>query len=159
MGKDIHLSKANKLLDVAEKILEETYPVVKEPKLVLAVAEDIYSALVNGIDALITGPNRGAHDEFESRFAAFQEIASKHGFSKEDLDLVLEIHNIIVGHEESPVEFSRKDRFVICDSGYNCSEISYENMQKYLFRARLFVKKVSSALTGKESSRGVQVIK
>jgi hypothetical protein len=145
------LSDAKRKLLVAEKILTETYPVVKEPKLILAVAEDIYSALISAIIVLLKSGNVRFKEDFDSMFDALKDISDSFGFTKEDLDLVKELHNMIVEHRESPVEFSRNDCFVICDANYKCDAISCENMQKYLFRAKLLIKKADSAVVGKES--------
>lgn len=138
--------RAKTSISLAEKMLFETYPVVNDPRLILAIADDIYTALMSCIEAVSMTWNLRFGDDFESGFSAFKERALKDGFTEEELDLVMKIHNIVAEHKKSPVEFTRKGRFVICDEVYNCTAISSDDMKSYLFRARLFVEKVEGLL-------------
>jgi hypothetical protein len=143
------IDRARNSLKVAEQMLIHTYPVVNDPKLILAVAGDIYSALTSSIEAVLAKENRKA-DDFHGNFKAFKEIAPKHSFKQDDIELINTIHNIITEHKESPVEFARKDKFVICDEKYNLDVLSHEDMKKYLFRARLFIEAVESIVREKQ---------
>jgi hypothetical protein len=149
--------RAKTSLQVAECMLTKTYPVVNDPKLILAIAGDIYTALVSGMTALITHekqehkPEFNEDNDFESKFNAFKEIASNNGFTKDEVALVSNIHNIMSEHKESPVEFARKDRFVICDENYRCESLSLDDMKSYLFKARLFIEKTESIIDGREN--------
>ena len=139
-------ARARRSLQIAEHMITRTYPLVNDPKLILAVADDIYTAVMSSMTAILVRKNQDFSDDFSSRFAVFQKIAPDYGFTSEDMAFIKEINNIISEHEESPVEFARKDRFVICDNEYDCKSISLEDMKNYLFRARLFIEKAESAL-------------
>ncbi|MBN1544736.1 hypothetical protein JW898_04715 [Candidatus Woesearchaeota archaeon] len=145
---------ARKSLKVAERVLIQTYPFVNDPRLVLAVAGDIYSALMSSIRALLLAGEKGLKnslpDDFGSLFSSFKDVAGVYGFTEEDLSLVSDTCRILLAHKESPVEFARRDSMVICDSRYECSRISVDDMKKYLFRARLFVEKSESVLRDME---------
>ncbi|MBU2560880.1 MAG: hypothetical protein KKD17_01180 [Nanoarchaeota archaeon] len=145
---------ARRSLKVAEHMLIQTYPFVNDPRLVLAVAGDIYSALMSSMSALLLAGKKARKkslpDDFDSLFSAFREVAGGYGFTEDDLSLVSDTNRILVEHKESPVEFARRDSIVICDSRYKCSRISVDDMKKYLFRARLFVDKSESLLRDME---------
>jgi len=138
--------RARRSIDFAEQMLLRTYPVVQDPKLILAVAGDVYSALIGCIELVIIRAGIDSGDDFASRLDAFKAVVSDNGFGKEEFSLVEDMHRIVSEHESSPVEFPRKDRLVICDGKYNCDVISVDDMKNYLFRARLFVEKAGLML-------------
>ncbi len=144
-------------MKVAENILTKTYALVNDPKIILAVAEDIYSALVFSVEAVLRHHDIFFNDDFGSKFAAFKKLAAEKGFKDDDISMLADFNRIIREHEASPVEFSRKDCFVICDGDYRCDVISLVDMQKYLFRARLFVEKAGSALIRRDGPRNERI--
>ncbi len=139
-------ARARRSLEVAEQVLIRTYPVVKDPKLILAVAGDIYSAVTSSIEAFILEKGGDLGADFRSNLAKFTRVAKDYSFGDDDLELIGRLHDIIEAHKESPVEFPRKDRFIICDERYDCKEITLEDMKNYLFRARLFIEKSEASL-------------
>ncbi|MFC1741238.1 hypothetical protein ACFL3V_01755 [Nanoarchaeota archaeon] len=138
------LERARRSLQVAEQVLINTYPLVKDPKLILAVAEDIHAALTSAAEAIII--KKGKYNP-ELQFHQYLE-ALENTITNDEQDLLKRLHNIIQGHKESPVEFPRKDHFVICDKKYDCDVISLDDMKKYLFRAGLFVEKAGDTVRG-----------
>lgn len=139
--------RARRSIEVAEQMLLRTYPVVQDPKLILAVAGDVYSALMGCVEAVMLQADIDSGDDFASRLVAFKAASSKMGFGEEEFGLVDVMHRIVSEHESSPVEFPRKDKLVICDGKYHCDIISVDDMKNYLFRARLFVEKAGRMLT------------
>jgi hypothetical protein len=135
------ISRARGSLQVAEKMLLHTYPVVNDPKLLLAVAGDIYTALTSGMTSILTDKDITA-DDFSSQLKAFKGVAEDCNITEDDIILISELHDIMQQHKDSPVEFPRKDRFVICNNRYDMRTISLDDMKQYLFKAGLFVEKV-----------------
>lgn len=140
--------RARRSLQVAEQMIGKTYPIVNDPKLILAIAEDIYAALISSMTALLVKKQekKQLSDDFSSIFTAFKQMAPDMGFQHDDLVIIEELNTIISEHEESPVEFPRKDKFIICDDEYKCTAITLDDMKSYLFRAGLFIEKVNDAL-------------
>lgn len=139
-----YIIEARRSLKVAEHLLNSTYPAVRDPRLILAVAEDIYTAVSIAMDAALSENDRSSEKGFVKRFEAFRALAGNCGLADDELSLPSELNKIIQEHKDSPVEFARKGDFVICDDDYACSVISSEDMKKYLFRAGLFIAKVEA---------------
>lgn len=140
------IDKAHRSLKVARHMIEKTYPMVDDPKLILAVAGDIYDAVLNSMTAVVLNNGEVITDNFQSRFDSFKRVATGYGFTHEDNGLIAELDELITAHRESPVEFPRKDHFIICDDKYDFMKISLEDTKKYLFRATLFVEKADVAV-------------
>jgi hypothetical protein len=151
------LVKARRSLDVAESMITKTYSLSHDPKIILAVAEDVYAALLGSIRAVLSASKRKSGGDFAAVFAVFRDISARHGFDKDDLSLVEALHRVVSEHESSRVEFARKGCFVMCDARYSCKVISLGDMQKYLFRARLFVRKTEAMLRSRETSRNERI--
>lgn len=139
-------ARARRGLEVAEQMLVHTYPVVKDPKLILAVAGDICAALTSSMEAFILEKGGDLEADFGSNLATFTRLAKDYSFDADELELIGRLHDVIEAHKKSPVEFPRKDRFIICDEKYDCREITLEDMKNYLFRARLFIEKSEASL-------------
>ncbi|NQU98149.1 hypothetical protein HQ533_01670 [Candidatus Woesearchaeota archaeon] len=137
--------KARKNISVADHMLIMTFPLVKDPKLLLAVLENIYSALSNAMSSLVYYERTFKRipqfqDTQESKFNVFKDrLVERHNINKEYLRLIQEVREILLEHRRSPVEFSRGDRFVICSSNYRMKTISVEDIKKYIAKTRLFV--------------------
>ena len=135
------ITRARRSLQVAEQMLLHTYPVVDDPKLLLAVAGDIYTALASCMTAVLAGKGVKAGD-FDSQLAAFQRMAEEFSITGDDLDLISQLHDVMQQHKDSPVEFPRKDCFVICDEKYYMRTVSLDDVKQYLFKAGVFVGKL-----------------
>lgn len=131
-------------MQLAEHMLISTYPLVKDQRLLLGIAGDIFSALSSGIEAFMLNKKKAGGNDFDSLFESFRGCAK--GINDDEFNLVVSINNIVKQHKASPVEFARKEKYVICDENYNCSEISPQSMKNYLFRARLFIEKLDKML-------------
>ncbi|MBW3016828.1 hypothetical protein KY316_00515, partial [Candidatus Woesearchaeota archaeon] len=53
-------------------------------------------------------------------------------------------HSIITNHRQSPVEFSRKDKFVICSEGFKVQTLSIKDLQNFIISTNEFFNEVNS---------------
>ncbi|RMF54516.1 hypothetical protein D6745_05125 [Candidatus Woesearchaeota archaeon] len=141
--------KAKKNLQVADHMLTVTYPMVKDPKLLASVMENLFLSLTNAMASLLYLDRMYKRvppfqDTFESKFMVFRDkCARRYNIQKEYLDFILEVKNLVLEHKKSPVEFSRKDKFVICSDNYSIKAISVEKMKSYVAKAKMFVHQIN----------------
>ena len=148
--------KAKRNIHIADHMLSVTYPLVKDTKLLLAIIENIFLAYTNAMSAILYY-NRLLKliplfkDNFESKFNIFrQKCVDRY---KIDRNYIIEMQNlrdIIVGHKKSPVEFVRKDRFVICSDNYKLKTINIEEIKRYLNKAKLFIEEATNIISKNE---------
>ena len=143
---------ARKKIQIADHMLTMTYPMVKDPKLLLAVMENIFLALTNSIGSLLHYERNYKRvppfqDTFVSKFNIFkQKCAGKHNIDEEMILMIQEIKDIILQHKKSPVEFTRNDSFVICSDDYKMKTISLEKMKDYISKSKLFVQNINNII-------------
>lgn len=149
-----HKSKKN--IQIADHMLFVTYPLIKDTKLLLAIIENIFLAMANAMDSVLYHERMYKRippfqNSFESKFNIFRErIVHKYNIDKSLVADMQEIKNIIAEHKKSPVEFTRKDRFVICSSNYKLRTLSLNDIKNYLARAKIFIQAMDSILNKNE---------
>ena len=148
--------KALKNLYIADHILTMTYPLIQDPKLLLAVCENIFLGLTNSIASLLYFERLYKrippfHDNFESKYNMFKmRCVERFNISKEYLKFILEIKEIIYENKKSPVTFSKKNKFVICSDNYKLKTLSLEELKQYLEKAKLFIHEICSIIEKNE---------
>jgi hypothetical protein len=140
---------ARKNIRIADHMLTITYPMVKDPKLLLAVLENIFLSLTNAMGAVLYHERLFKrippfHDTFESKYNMFvAKVVPKYGIDRTMLNVMVEIKDILLEHKKSPVEFTRQNKFVICSDSYNMKTISLEQLKAYIAKTKVFVEQMA----------------
>ncbi len=149
--------KAEKRLKTADHMLTMTYPFVQDPKLLMAVVENLFLALANAMGSVLYYERLFKRippfqDTFISKFNMFKEKCSpKYKIDAQYLQLIMEIRDIIVEHKKSPVEFSKKDRFIICSDDYKMKSVTVSQLKDYIKKTKLFITEVHNICSKDES--------
>ena len=148
--------KAQEKLKLADHMLTQTYPLVNDPKLLVAVMENLFLALTNSMASLLYYERTFKRiptfvDNFENKFELFKgKCLPRYGLNKEYLDLVLSVKDAVIAHRKAPVEFARKDNFVICSDTYKLKTISVEKIKEYILQTKTFLKEISAIVSKNE---------
>lgn len=148
---------ASKKLQIADYILTMVYPLVKDSKLLLSAVENLFLAYSYSVSSLLHYERLFKRippfpDDFSSRLDMFRDkCLEKYNINAENMEIIMNLKEMVVAHKKSPVEFSRKDSFVICDSDYRLRTISPDSIKDYVEKAKLFIRKVSSIVSEDES--------
>ncbi len=137
--------EALKNLKNADHLLSVTYPLIGDSKILLNVADNIFLALTNAMGAILHHDRLFKYippfnDNFEGKFMAFKDKCSKRNkIDQSYIKLIEEVKEIVVLHKKSPVEFRRKDRFIICTSNYRIKAITMNMLKDYLKKTKEFI--------------------
>jgi hypothetical protein len=143
------IEKAEKNIKVADHILSVTYPLIKDPKLLLSVMQNVSFAFENTLNSILSYElTFKSIPDFENTFEIKTDlfknkIMSKYKLKEDHLKAVIELKEIIKDHKDSSVEFSRKDVFVICSESFKMRTLSLEDIKKYITKAKLFIEEVN----------------
>jgi len=138
------INKASRNIEIADHILNISYPALEDPKILLIACENIFLAFSNSLSAAVYYERRFKRippfkEDFNGKFEAFsKKIVPRHGIKREILVSIEEVRDLILKHEESPVEFRRKESFVICDDSYKYETLTAEKLRYYLEDAKKF---------------------
>lgn len=139
---------ANRKIQIADHILHVSYKLVDDPKILLSAITSIYSAVEAAMYSALEYERLFKRvpvfsDNFDSKYTIFRnKLAPKHGFSNEDLKLIRDLREINEAHKKSPVEFTRKDKFVIASEDYELKTLEEKDIKKYLSRAKIFIEQI-----------------
>ncbi|MBW2986968.1 hypothetical protein KY336_00310 [Candidatus Woesearchaeota archaeon] len=150
--------RAERNLQIAEHMLTVTYPLLKDAKLLLGVTENIFLGITNSMSAVVFFERKYKrippfHDNFESKFNTFTaRIVPRYGIDKKYIILLKAIKEIVLKHKQSPIEFARKGKFVICDEKYNnVRQITDQELRQHLNDAKEF-HQISKRLVARSES-------
>ncbi len=136
---------AKKKISIADHMLTQTYPLVKDVRLLLTVLENVFLALSYSMSSVLHYDRLFKKipvfpDSFEGKFHIFKaRCVPRYNLDKEYLSLIRDVKDIIVAHKKSPVEFVRNDRFIICSENYKMKTISVEELKKIISKSKMFI--------------------
>lgn len=145
-------SLAIKKLQLADHILTMTYPIIKDARLLLAVAENIFLSLTYAMTSILHYESFYKRippfpDTFSEKFNIFKEsCVEKYKINKEVIKLIQDIKGLVILHKKSPIEFQKNGKFIICNESYNIKSISQDEMKDYMSKAKSFIKNTSAII-------------
>lgn len=145
------IQEANKHYNNADHMVYMTYPLVNDPKLIIAIAENLYKALMNAVDAVIEYEYTYKRIDrlpttFEEKIEEFKEISRTYNFERSIILILKELKALIDFRQKSPIEFIRKSNFVICDKNYSTRMINLKKMKENIAEVKPFLTKANGVL-------------
>jgi len=139
---------ANKSIKIVGHMLFVTYPLVKDNKMFISILQNINKSLILAMDSILYYERMYKRinpypDDFDTKLEILRKInGRRYGFDKDVCKLILEINDLIKYRKHAPVEFSRKDGFVLCDKNYKTIIIKENDMKNYFSKAKVFILQV-----------------
>mgnify|MGYP001562813167 CR=1 FL=1 len=145
------ITEANTEFKKADHLAYVTYPMIRESKLLYAIAEVLYNSLHKGVEAVLAYERLYKRiplvpGTFETEIELFKDVSARYGFNRNIVLLLLDLKRLIKAKKESPVEFVRKDKFVICDDDYTMSVLDINKIKAYVMDSREFVEKLNHVM-------------
>ncbi len=144
--------KAISSFRTADHLTYVTFPLINDTKLILTILENINLALINIMNSALEYERYYKRimplpDNFNSRYTTFEDkLINKYNIVKKEAQLIRQINNIIESHKDSPIEFSRKDKFVICNNTYKMKTITIPEIKEFLTQTRQIIQKITNQI-------------
>lgn len=132
--------KVRKSIQLADHLLIATYPLVKDPKLLLGVLTNIEEAYTIIILIALSKKAQPLKTK-QARLEQFNYHFKKE-ITTEELQSIKEIHALVEEHKKSSVEFARKQQLVMCNNHYEFKALTFETLKKHLQYAKSIQKKL-----------------
>ncbi len=146
------MAEANTLIDRADHLTYVTYPVVNETKLLYTVVESLSRGVRTGMDAVlyydrlykrISARQGGFHHELEL-FA--DHCMPRYAIDRKHVLLIKDLHSFVEARKRSPVEFVKRDRFVICTPSYKMRVLNLQKVKGFLAQSKEFMDQINKAI-------------
>lgn len=146
------IKDANRFFSIADHMTFTTYPLVNDTKLILTIVENLYNALVCGVDALIQHNYYYKRisccpSDFEGKLDMFKQICKGCSFDCEFLILLRDLRSLVEHRTKSAMEFSRGGGHVLADREYRLKIVSIDKTKKYCAEAKVFIDKLNKYFT------------
>lgn len=145
------LESASKTLQTADHMIYITFPLIKDNRLLIKIFSEIYSVILAIVNAVLqydyAYKRIMLYNDAKINFKNFkEECAPRFGITEEEIVKIIEIFKIMEGHRQSPMEFVRKDKFVILSETLQTDVVTVEKLKEYLFTAKNILQKVNSKI-------------
>ena len=133
----------------ADHLTYVTYPLINDPKLLPTIIDLLHKAIHHAIAAFLS------YDAYYKRIPEFptQQAQQLHTFKYHTVpryglpkDLALLINHLddyVAKRQQSPLEFSRKDKYVIASRTYRIQTLNIDTIKKHVNQTRSFIQKLN----------------
>ena len=135
------MEEALKTLKIADHLLSTTYPLVKDPKILIGVLSNLHIVYDRIILLTVRGHQVFQPRTFVARYEQFKQLVGEK-LNEEELRSIKVINELYEEHNESPVEFTRKQQMVICSPNYSLKTLTYSSLKRHVVHAKSIVKKL-----------------
>jgi hypothetical protein len=147
------LADANRQVQIADHLLSVTYPMVKDPKLLMSIVEHCRRAVEDAAEAVVEHHVQGGEYELPSHvkhgtkhdsIAAFADLLKVRrpaiAQGQEAVQLCHDLRLTLQQHKESPTTFIRDEKLVIAGEGFSfLKELSAPELKRSLSILKQFV--------------------
>ncbi|MCD6590230.1 hypothetical protein J7K74_03540 [Candidatus Woesearchaeota archaeon] len=151
------LREAMEEVRVADHMLIMTYPLVRDPKMLLAIIQKLLNACEKSLTAATSFEYEWKRinalpKEFMTKLKLLKEGFQKdYGFTPQELKIVKEVYNIIQEHRTASIEFSRHEKFIISNNDYRLRTITQDQIKRYVPIIKSFIEKIKKRIDIYES--------
>jgi len=138
--------KAVKSVKVADHMLGVSYPLLKDPKILVSIANNMLLAVDYALTSVLEHEKifkriQNYPDNVEGRLALVKQRALK-GSDVKNYDVVNDLVLIAKSHNASAVEFHRQDKFVIASDSYELRTLTEKELKEHLVKVRGIVEQL-----------------
>jgi len=132
----------------AKQTIDFTYKMVKENKLLMGVVNELFLACSFAMGSLLYYELLHKRinffeDKFESKLRIYKnKVSERYGLNPNYIKLMRDLKEIVIAHNQSPIEFSKGDKFVICSDNYELKQITLESLKEAFKKTNLFIDEV-----------------
>jgi hypothetical protein len=150
------LEKAKDELKIADHMINVTFRLVNDQKILLSVLSRLMDVLVYTVASMLYYERYYKRipdfdKDFRSMFDIFKaRCTRRYHINTEYITLVQEVREILERHKTSPVVFKREGSLIICSDDYDTLAITPEKIKNYINKAKLFIRE-AEIMVGKNA--------
>jgi hypothetical protein len=130
-----NLEKAKHHFKVADHMLYVTFSLLKEKRLIIKILTEIYKSVNYLIKAILQHEYAfkrvPLYKDPKLNLKVFKEKIALRYINNEELNILIKILEIEKKHEKAPLEFVKKDKFVIF-LGENYETLTIDKLKQYI---------------------------
>jgi len=153
---DSSLNDAKKKIIAADHLVNVTFNLINDGKVIISAIENAYEAIMFAMDSILYLEEYYKEIDVipatpEEKFNIFKiAVVNKFNIEKEMLELIKKLMIYHLSHKNSPVEFTKEGNFVICDDKYNTKIINITEAKDIISLSKKFINKADTILRGRD---------
>ena len=146
------LKEANQYIKTADHLCYVTFPTVNDNKVLVAIAENIYIAMISAMEALILYEKefkRVYHvpENFDLKFDLFKtNIAKRYNINRAQIFVLDDLRRLLQIHKNSQMGFNRKENYIILAEDFKLKTLNINKIKQYLNDAKPFILNVNDII-------------
>lgn len=142
------IQQSKKEIELADHLIYITYPLIKELKFLLSIAEHVTRAAELALEALLTFEREYKRIEpFAKSFAVMidvfhPEVQKRYDFGQEHVRLLKKLAELKQHNQDSIMRFRRKDKYILTTAQYNTQELDLDKVKRLCEATKNFIEKV-----------------
>ncbi len=137
--------RAQTQYDAAFHLLNVTFPLVKDPKLLLGVINNLNKALESGVEAVLKHEQQrklvpNFQNDFQSKFNLFRyKSVKRNNIATKHIMMMMELRELEELHKQCPTAFQRGNKYVLANEKYQLKVISMNDLKQYVSTTKEFM--------------------
>lgn len=146
------LKKAKEQMNIGDHMLYMTYPILKENKLIISIAENIYNAMLYSMDALLMYERMYKRilsypDKFSVKLEILRKISPRYNLNKDIIPTMQDLKIFLDERKNSRVEFSKNDKYVLFNQKQELRSLGIEKLKQNLNISKNMVNSIEGILS------------
>jgi len=147
----LELDEAQKHLKTADHMIYVTFPIIREKRLLIKILEEIYNSTLKIVNAVLQYEYMmkriKLYNDDKLNFEVFrQKCAQRYNIQPEQIENIRSILKLVEQHKQSPLEFARRDKFIIMSDTMHFETINIEKLKSFLFTVKDIAMKVGASI-------------
>jgi len=148
----IHNKKAREQYDAAFHLLNVTFPLIKEPKLLMGIVNNVSQSMEHGMNAILAYERQlklvpNYNNEFQSKFNLFRyKSIKRNNIPNELVTMMQDLKELIELHKQCPTEFQRGNKYILASKDYQLKVLSIKEIREYVAKNNRFLGIVNQIL-------------
>ena len=135
---------AEKHYRIADHMTYVSYSILKDAKLLMNVVENLNSSMKNAVEAILHYERINKRisfypREYENMIDVLKTVSRNYNLKESDINFLKDINRTVNEHKKSPVEFTRRNKFIIASDIYRLKTLTIEDAKSYISKAKVFI--------------------
>lgn len=141
-----NIQEAQKTIQTIDHIIYVTYPLIQDKKILIKVLTETKNAITNCINSILQyeylQKRIELYKDAKANFRIFlQKCCPYYQITKEEIDSILELFELVEKHKQSASEFMRDEKVVILSENLKTEIITLEKIKEFFYLAKEILKK------------------
>ncbi len=149
-----NLIEAERTIMATDHLIYVTFPLIKNKRLLLKAMVDLKNAIAKCINSILQYEYifrriRLSKDPKTNLETFLKKSAPNNGIGVSETRQIIELFGLVKKHEESPMEFVRKEKIVILSANLHKDIITLEDIKRFLILSKTILKKTQEIIDPK----------